>query len=205
MSPTPTWPWWGSSIGKEWRGFGRGWKPTPGRRCTTGGSAPVWILGVGGLLVWIVSFVWVNGIAQRGLYYCLLLALGPGLLVNRMLKPHWGRPRPNNIKSFDGTKDFLPVLDLGVAGRSLVSQRPCLDGLLPHGARLCLLSPSPAAGPGVLAAGARQRGRDRRGRVVAGGHFPSDVVWAGGCIYFTALALAAPFHFGDTIPPIWKR
>ena len=34
------------------------------------------------------------------------------------------------------------------------------------------------------------------GRIVAGGHFPSDVLWSGGLVYFTALALAAPFGFG---------
>ena len=33
-------------------------------------------------------------------------------------------------------------------------------------------------------------------RIVAGCHFPSDVLWSGGIIYFTALALAAPFRFG---------
>ena len=33
-------------------------------------------------------------------------------------------------------------------------------------------------------------------RVVAGCHFPSDVLWAGGIVYFTALLLAAPFRFG---------
>ena len=33
-------------------------------------------------------------------------------------------------------------------------------------------------------------------RIVAGGHFPSDVLWSGGIVYFTALALAAPFRFG---------
>ena len=33
-------------------------------------------------------------------------------------------------------------------------------------------------------------------RIVAGCHFPSDVLWAGGVVYFTALVLAAPFRFG---------
>jgi membrane-associated PAP2 superfamily phosphatase len=39
-------------------------------------------------------------------------------------------------------------------------------------------------------------------RVVAGGHFPSDVVWAGGLVYFTALALAVPFKFGQNTRPM---
>ena len=32
-------------------------------------------------------------------------------------------------------------------------------------------------------------------RMVAGSHFPSDVLWSGGFIYFTALLIAAPFGF----------
>jgi hypothetical protein len=31
--------------------------------------------------------------------------------------------------------------------------------------------------------------------MVAGSHFPSDVLWSGGFIYFTALLIAAPFGF----------
>ena len=40
------------------------------------GMSPAWILGCGGLLIWIVSFVWVKLESWRdaGLYFCLLLA-----------------------------------------------------------------------------------------------------------------------------------
>jgi membrane-associated PAP2 superfamily phosphatase len=41
-------------------------------------------------------------------------------------------------------------------------------------------------------------------RIVAGCHFPSDVLWAGGVVYFTALVLAAPFRFGLGAP-VWIR
>ena len=37
-------------------------------------------------------------------------------------------------------------------------------------------------------------------RIVAGSHFASDVVWSAGIVYFTGLALAAVFHFGDGKP-----
>ena len=36
-------------------------------------------------------------------------------------------------------------------------------------------------------------------RMVSGSHFPSDVLWAGGIVYYTALTLAAPFRFGKTV------
>ena len=37
-------------------------------------------------------------------------------------------------------------------------------------------------------------------RIVAGSHFASDVVWSAGIVYFTGLALAALFHFGEDKP-----
>jgi len=38
------------------------------------------------------------------------LALGPGLLVNTLLKDHWGRARPHQILDFGGTAHFSPAL-----------------------------------------------------------------------------------------------
>jgi lipid A 4'-phosphatase len=39
-------------------------------------------------------------------FLLLTLALGPGLLVNTVLKSHWGRARPYHVTEFGGTKDF---------------------------------------------------------------------------------------------------
>ena len=39
----------------------------------------------------------------------LTIALGPGLLVNGILKDYWGRPRPAEISNFGGDKEFRPV------------------------------------------------------------------------------------------------
>lgn len=37
---------------------------------------------------------------HQGIFLVLLLALGPGLLVNAIFKDHWGRPRPREITQF---------------------------------------------------------------------------------------------------------
>lgn len=37
------------------------------------------------------------------------LALGPGLLVNGLLKAYMGRPRPIQVNQFGGTADYVPV------------------------------------------------------------------------------------------------
>jgi lipid A 4'-phosphatase len=42
------------------------------------------------------------------IFLALTLAIGPGLLVNAILKPHWGRPRPAEIVQFGGHEDYVP-------------------------------------------------------------------------------------------------
>src|SRR5262249_33116625 len=39
------------------------------------------------------------------------LALGPGLLVNVILKDHWGRPRPIDVTQFGGRQHFVAWWD----------------------------------------------------------------------------------------------
>src|SRR6478672_12010674 len=39
------------------------------------------------------------------------LVLGPGLLVNGVLKEHWARPRPGAVVEFGGTLPFMPWWD----------------------------------------------------------------------------------------------
>ena len=40
-------------------------------------------------------------------FLALSLLLGPGLLVNGLLKEHWSRPRPNEVTQFGGTRAFV--------------------------------------------------------------------------------------------------
>jgi hypothetical protein len=55
---------------------------------------------------WLRGF----GIGGRDLAFLLLvLVLGPGLLVNGILKEHWGRVRPLNCQEFGGTGVFTPA------------------------------------------------------------------------------------------------
>lgn len=46
--------------------------------------------------------------ARRGLFLAATLALGPGLLVNGVLKAFSGRPRPYDVLEFGGSLPFLP-------------------------------------------------------------------------------------------------
>ncbi len=117
--------------------------------------------------------------ARAALYLVLALAIGPGLLVNTILKDHWGRARPSQIVEFGGDKQFTPVL---------VPSRQC--------ERNCSFSSGHAAlGFSLVAFAFLPAERRRRrlaiacavaagsllglARIVQGGHFLSDVVLSG--------------------------
>jgi len=46
---------------------------------------------------------------RRVIFSLLTLALGPGLLVNSLLKSHWGRARPIEVSAFGGARSFSPA------------------------------------------------------------------------------------------------
>lgn len=166
------------------------------------GVYPAWIVGIGGLAVWLLAFSWkrVQPIRDEGLFLFLMLVIGPGIVVNCLCKPYCGRPRPHLTKEFGGQEDFLPVFATGN-----------------NTSGACNSFPSGHASTGFyLMAPAFVLYRRRNGwaafflllglaagitigiaRMAAGGHFASDVIWAGGFVYLTGLLLAGIFRFGD--------
>ncbi|MBV8131336.1 MAG: phosphatase PAP2 family protein, partial [Alphaproteobacteria bacterium] len=107
------------------------------------------------------------------------LALGPGLLANTLLKDHWGRARPTQIEAFGGLQRFTPApLPAAECERNcaFVSGHAALGfSLVAFG---FLLPPGRSRNRGVAAAlgfGALVG----FGRIIQGGHFLSDVVYAG--------------------------
>jgi lipid A 4'-phosphatase len=53
--------------------------------------------------------MWIPGRAV--IFLTLTFLLGPGMLVNWMLKEHWSRPRPHEVVEFGGNKPFMPWWD----------------------------------------------------------------------------------------------
>jgi lipid A 4'-phosphatase len=112
------------------------------------------------------------------LFLALVLAVGPGLIANALLKDNWARPRPTQIVEFGGNQQFKPVLD-----RSGQCERNCsfvggeaasifalgfAVAMLARRRRAELLAATIAAGSfiGLI-------------RIAEGGHFLSDIVFAG--------------------------
>jgi lipid A 4'-phosphatase len=166
------------------------------------GCYPALIIGAGGLLVFVISLLWSKLRSSRdaGLFLALMLALGPGLLINGIFKPYWGRPRPNDTIPFRGHQPFLPVGDIGISdGASFPSGHASMGFyLMAPGFLFYRRRPRLAAAFFILGlAGGTIMGL---ARIVAGSHFASDVLWSAGIVYFTGLALAALFRFGEDKP-----
>jgi len=106
------------------------------------------------------------------------MALGPGLLVNVLLKDHWGRPRPIDVTQFGGDQTFVAWWDPRGACPSNCS---FVSGDVAGAA--WTLAPAALAPPqwralSYAAALALGVGMGTI-RVMAGAHFPSDVIFAG--------------------------
>jgi len=165
------------------------------------GVYPAWIIGIGGMLTFLTSFFWLKLKPYRdaGLFLALMLALGPGLLINGLFKPYWGRPRPHGTIPFGGTQQYLPVGDIGVGtdGASFPSGHASMGFYLMapgfvlyrRRRRLAMMFFALGLTGGMIMGLAR---------IVAGSHFASDVVWSAGIVYFTGLGLSALFRFDDS-------
>jgi lipid A 4'-phosphatase len=124
--------------------------------------------------------------------------LGPGLLVNGLFKEHWGRPRPHQLTEFGGTKAYLPPLVPGQSGEGKAF--PCGHssvGFALVAFVLIWLRRRPRLAAAALGATLAVGGLLGAGRIVAGDHFLSDVIWSGVMVYAVALGL---YYFVMRIP-----
>ncbi len=135
------------------------------------------------------------------LYAVFIIAtsvLGPGLLVNEVFKEHWGRPRPHQLAVFEGTRDYLPPLVLGESGNG--KSFPCGHSSVGYALvvfTLIWLRRRAWLAAASLVVALVVGGLLGAGRIVAGDHFLSDVIWSGVMVYAVALGL---YYFVLRIP-----
>lgn len=151
------------------------------------------LLALGLLWGWIEPRV----ARQRRVLWFLLLALllGPGLVVNELLKNHWGRARPAQVTVFGGEATYTPPLqwsDQCQKNCSMSSGHAAL-GFYP----LALAWVWRRQRRWWVALGLLSGACVGLGRILQGGHFLSDVlvscavVW-GICALLARLILPAP-------------
>jgi len=154
-------------------------------------AAP-WItasLILAGLAVLIAGFLRREERWRRyGVFVLLAVVIGPGLIINATFKDHWDRPRPRDIVEFGGNAHYVMAPLRGEGGASFPCGHCSVGFLYGLGwwiwrdrrrqwARLSMAA-------GLLAGTALGLGR-----MAAGGHFVSDILWSAIIAFAVAHAL----------------
>lgn len=146
---------------------------------------------------------WLGFTAPHWLFLGICLGVGPGLVANLMFKDQWGRARPKQVVEFGGSRTFTPPILFSkecprncsfVSGEASSTYVPFFAAavMIPQAA-----VPLAAAGVAMgLAAGAV--------RMAQGGHFLSDVIFAGVFMALTVL-IVRRIMFGPAIAPNLRR
>jgi hypothetical protein len=161
----------------------------------------VWNLSIGLFLIALVGLI-ATAIGRRFLgvagqvwgFIAALYFLGPFLLVDRLLKEHWGRARPAQVTEFGGTEGFTPALlptDQCADNCSFVSG----EGSAAVTLGICMIMLRPTVARWLPAAGVKAWSAAAfliplatlLQRIATGRHFLSDSVFA--AIFMLALAL----------------
>jgi lipid A 4'-phosphatase len=143
----------------------------------------------GALVLWLFNRFSGRNLLHFGgrqlLYLLLVLALGPGLIVNQLFKENWGRARPAEIVQFGGDKTFTPAYVFSDQKGYSFSGGHAAGGfylialaLLARRRRALWMGVAVTYGTLVSVA-----------RMAAGGHFFSDVVVSFFVVYITSKML----------------
>ena len=173
------------------------------------GPKPGLALGIGAFLIFLLSFP-VRALMKfrkKTLFLALVLIFGTGIMVEAF-KGATGRPRPRHIEFFQGSKEFVPVFSVKKPGDG---ESPSAGQMAIIMTKRFIESKGSYSFPSGHAAIAFYLMvpffilRDRRrklavlclaggvsygllmgyARMAQGGHFLSDIIWAGGVVYLT--------------------
>ena len=142
---------------------------------------------------------------KQGLFVLLVLAFGPGLAVNTVLKDHWGRARPSQVVEFGGPQTFtrapLPATACDTNCSFVSGHAAAGFGLIAFAFLARDRRRRQAIGAGAVAAGALIG----LARMAQGAHFLSDVVFAGLVVCGIAWLLAWMILERNVGGIVWSR
>lgn len=124
----------------------------------------------------------------KWLFLALCLSMGPGLVSNVVLKDHWGRARPMHLTEFGGTKSYsLPLVPSNQCDHncSFVSGEASMMYALFFAAAFLF----PKIGRRLIFAGVGLGLFSGFIRISQGGHFLSDVIFAGVAMALTVAGI----------------
>jgi lipid A 4'-phosphatase len=122
---------------------------------------------------------------RPALYVLMVIALGPGLVINVVFKDHWGRPRPVHVGEFGGQYAYVPPLQRVNTPQKSFPCGHCTIGYMFFA--LYFLSRKRKAFYFILTLTLALM--IAIARMSAGGHFISDVLWSGYLVFLVAWAL----------------
>jgi len=157
------------------------------------GELPAWVLLAVALAVYVGAF-WGKArpdYKRACLVIVLTIALGPGLLVNSVLKNSWGRPRPVDIAAFGGPSAYQKVWEMGRPGEGKSFTCGHCSMAFAISSAAAFYPFHPVAAIAALVAGIAYGILMGVARVAQGGHFPTDVLWSG----IVVLALLAALYY----------
>lgn len=166
------------------------------------GTIPGLLLTLGATVVLYLSFVKPSMLRWRreALIIILVSVVGGGIIVNAILKDHWGRARPREIQEFGGKWEYHNVAQLGIPGKG--NSFPCghctmaylfvsLLIFYPKFPRLAVAGSAFGLGYGALMSIAR---------IGQGAHFPTDTFWALGIVLLMTLVLHTFIFPAGSVP-----
>ncbi len=122
--------------------------------------------------------------------FLLAMILGPGVIVNGVLKDHWGRPRPRQVAEFGGQWEFREIWQPGIPGKG--KSFPCghaSAGFIFFALFLALRKQHKKIAIFNLTFSLIYGSLIGVARMAQGGHFLSDVIWAWGITWLIILIL----------------
>lgn len=156
------------------------------------GVLPSVVVVLSALVAFSLSWYWQSLRRWRRVFLFVILTavIGPGVITNGILKEYWGRPRPRDIEGMGGHNAFEPVFSRhdSSSGKSF----PCghaTVGFYFLGGYFLFRRHRRAIAEGFLFIGLTSGILLGIARMAQGGHFFTDVIWAGAICYFTPMVL----------------
>jgi membrane-associated PAP2 superfamily phosphatase len=152
---------------------------------------------IGALIMIALSYYspdW-QALRRPAVYWVLVIALGPGLVVNLVFKDHWGRPRPAQITEFGGQHHYIPPLQLGDTGEKSFTCGHCSVGFMFFAAYFLSRQRKAFYFALTLIFGLTLG----LTRMSAGGHFLSDILWSGYLVFFVGWLVYYAWYERDHI------
>jgi len=129
----------------------------------------------------------------------LAVAVGPGLIGNAVLKDHWRHPRPRDLAELGGSMHYVASPLIGADAGASFPCGHCTVGFLLGLGWWIFRRRRPRWAAASLAAGLTAGTLLGAGRMAAGAHFFSDVIWSAllawgvtHVLYYHVLRLEAP-------------